>query len=109
MKKLNPTLIYVLSIVSLLCCCFGGLGIFLAGPAYFMANSKLKDAQLNPEAYEGDTKAMNTAKTVALVALIINLISVAWTIYTIATGGWDEFTSTFEQAMEQARQQQGIE
>lgn len=57
-KSLNTSLIYILSIFGLLCCCFGGLGMFLSGPAALIANKKVKDAQLNPEGYEGDLKAM---------------------------------------------------
>jgi hypothetical protein len=30
-KQLNTTLIYVLSIFGLLCCCFGGFGFLLSG------------------------------------------------------------------------------
>ena len=47
-KQLNTTLIYVLSILGLLCCCFGGLGFLLSGPAYLMAHNKVKDASENP-------------------------------------------------------------
>jgi len=50
-KSLNTTLIYVLSILGLLCCCFAGLGFLLSGPAYLIANKKLKEAQLNPDGY----------------------------------------------------------
>lgn len=47
-KQFNPTVIYVLSIISFLCCCFAGLGIVLALPAFIMANGKLKEAEANP-------------------------------------------------------------
>lgn len=100
-KKLDPTLIYVLSIVGILCCCFGGLGIFLAVPAYFMANGKIKGAQLSPDEYEGNIKAMNTAKIVALVAVIINVLYLIYTIYAISTVGWDEMMEQSRQMMEQ--------
>ena len=67
MKKLNTTLIYVLSSISLLCCCFAGLGILLALPSFLIANKKLKDAVLNSEEYDADEiKAMKTAKTFAI-------------------------------------------
>ena len=89
-KSLNTTLIYILSILGLLCCCFGGLGFLLSGPAYLMANKKLKDAQLNPDDYEGNINAMETAKTVALVILIINLLYLAYTIYAVLTGDFSE-------------------
>lgn len=100
-KKLNPTLTYVLSIVGLFCCCFGGLGLLLSAPAYFIANNKIKDAQLNPDDYEGDTNAMNTAKIVALVITIINVLYLIYTIYQISVVGWDEM---MEQSREMMRQ-----
>ena len=105
-KQLNPTLVYVLSVLGLLCCCLGGLGALLSGPAYFIANNKIKDAQLNPDDYEGDIKAMNTAKIVALVITIINVLLLIRTIYVISTVGWDEMSRTFMEAMEEARQAQ---
>lgn len=105
-KKLNPTLVYVLSIIGLLCCCFGGLGILLSAPAYFIANNQVKAAQLNPNDYEGDVNGMNTAKTVALVIMIINVLYLAYTIYQISTVGWDEMMEQSRQMMEQYQQAQ---
>ena len=90
-KQLNTTTIYVLSIISFLCCCFAGLGTFLALPAFIMANNKVKDATLNPDDYEGDFNAMNTAKIVALVALIINGLYLLYNIYFFTTTDWDAF------------------
>jgi len=104
-KKLNPTLTYVLSIIGLLCCCFGGLGLLLSGPAYFIANNKVKDAQLNPDNYDGDVNAMNTAKTVALVITIINVLYLVYTIYQISTVGWDEMMEQSREIMRQYESQ----
>ncbi|OIQ22349.1 CCC motif membrane protein [Lacinutrix sp. MedPE-SW] len=104
-KKLNPTLVYVLSIIGLFCCCIGGSGVLLSAPAYFIAANQIKAAQLNPDAYEGDTKAMQTAKTVALVIMIINVLYLAWTIYQISTVGWDEMMEQSRQMMEQYQTQ----
>mgnify|MGYP000951890547 CR=1 FL=1 len=53
-KELNTTFIYILSITGLLCCCFGGLGFLLSGPAYLVAHNKVKDATQNPDNYEGN-------------------------------------------------------
>ena len=105
-KQLNPTLTYVLSILGLLCCCFGGLGVILAAPAYFIANNKIKDAQLNPDSYEGNLNAMSTAKTIALVVLIINVLYLIYTIYQISTVGWDEMMERSREMMEQYQNQQ---
>jgi len=79
-----PTLVYVLAILGLLCCCIGGLGFILAGIAFFIAHSKLNEVKLNPENYDASSvKAMNTAKTVALVIFIINILSFLNFIYQI--------------------------
>ena len=91
-KTLDTTLVYVLSIAGLLCCCFGGLGLLLSGPAYLIANKQLK----NLENYDGNKEAMETAKIVALVILIINAVFLIFTIYEISTADWNEIMNEFE-------------
>ena len=106
-KQLNTTLTYVLSIIGLLCCCLGGLGFLLSGPAFLIANSKLKSATRNPDDYEGDFKAMNTAKIIALIILIINVLFFICLVYTYYSGGFDDFINEFqiqfEKEMEKAQ------
>ena len=99
-QQLNPTLVYVLAILGLLCCCIGGAGFIPAGIAFFIATSKLKEAQANPENFD-NVSAMKTAKTVALVILVINLLYLANTIYQISTVGWDEMMEQSRQMMEE--------
>jgi len=106
-KQLNPTLTYVLSIIGLLCCCFGGLGVLLSAPAYFIANNKIKDAQLNPDDYDGDINAMNTAKTIALIVTIICILYLIYNIYYLSTGGWEESMQRYQEMMEEYQAQQG--
>ena len=102
-KELNTTFIYILSITGLLCCCFGGLGFLVSGPAYLVAHNKVKDATQNPDNYEGNINAMNTAKTIALVILIINLLCFIYIIYVLFSGGYDIFIEEFNAAMEEAK------
>lgn len=105
MKKLNTTLIYVLSSISLLCCCLAGLGILLALPSFLIANKKLKDAVLNPEEYDADEiKAMKTAKTFAMVALIINGLTFVYSAYDLATSDFDKIKEDFQNALDQYKQ-----
>ena len=105
-QRLNPTIVYVLSIFGLLCCCFGGIGFILSGRAFYIATSKQKEVQLNPENYEHDSvKGMNTAKIVALVILIINILYLLRTIYIIYSVGWDELMEQSQQMMEEWQQQ----
>lgn len=105
MKKLNTTLIYVLSSISIVCCCFAGLGILLALPSFLIANKKMKEAELNPQDYEPeDIKQMGNAKTFALVALVINGLYFAYSLYSIATTDWDVFMEQYKEAMEKYQQ-----
>jgi len=102
-KQLNTTLIYVLSIIGLLCCCFGGLGFLLSGPAYLIAHNKVKDAKENPDDYESNLNAMNTAKIIALVSLIINAIYFIRVLYVIYTGGFDGIEDAWNEVMEELK------
>ncbi len=95
-KELKPTIVYVLSSISILCCCFAGLGILLAGPAFLIANSKLKTADGTELGY----KSMKSAKTFALVMLIINGLYLLWSIYSLATTDWDVFMEQYRNALD---------
>ncbi|MEP3836145.1 MAG: CCC motif membrane protein [Algibacter sp.] len=105
-QKLNPTLVYVLAILGLLCCCMGGFGFILAGISFFIAAGKLKEAKLNPENFDpASVKAMDTAKTVALVILVINILYLFYTAYQISTIGWDEMLRQSQEMMDQYQNQ----
>lgn len=99
-QKLNPAIVYVLSIIGLLCCCFGGLGVLLSAPAFFVAQSGLKKASLSPDDYDpASVKAMNTAKILALVVTIICGITLIYNIYDLSTGGFETRMQFFEEFM----------
>lgn len=101
-KNLNNTLIYVLSTISLLCCCLAGLGILFALPSYIIAHKKMKDVELYPQDYdEYEIKSMKNAKTFAMVALIINGLYFMYSVYSIATTDWDTFMLEIEEKMKQ--------
>lgn len=97
-KLPNGVISIVLGILSFLCCCIGGIGIIPAGIAFFLANKSEKLGLENPNDYD-NLKNIKTAKIIALIGLIINALYMIWTIYRIATVGWDEI-------MEQSRQMQ---
>jgi NAD/NADP transhydrogenase beta subunit len=103
-QKLNPAVVYILSVLGFLCCCIGGIGFIPSGIAYFMANSQLNKAKADPENYEG-MQGMNTAKIVALVVLIINVLYLLFTLYRIYTIGWDELMEQSQEMMDQWQQQ----
>ena len=105
MKKINTTLIYVLSSLSLLCCCFAGLGILVALPSFLIANKKMKEVELEPENFEPEEiKQLNNAKTFALIALVINGLYFVYNLYYLATTDWDVFMEEFQEKMQQYQQ-----
>ena len=100
-KKLNPTVVYVLSVLSFLCCCIWGFGFIFAGIAFFIAQDKLKAVQNEPDDYEPNSiRAMNTAKTVALVMLIINILYLCYALYQLYNIGWDELMRRSQEVMD---------
>lgn len=107
-QKLNPAIVYVLSILGLLCCCLFGSGIIPSGIAFFIAKNNLKKAADSPESYDAsNVKSMNTAKIIALVVIIINALMIIRVIYIIATVGWDELYGEFMKAYQEALEAQG--
>jgi hypothetical protein len=95
-KELKPTVVYVLSSISIICCCFAGLGVLLAGPAFIIANNKLKTADGTEYGY----KSMNSAKTFALVMLIINGLYLLYSIYYFSTTDWDTVLEQYRKSIE---------
>ncbi|WP_397303875.1 CCC motif membrane protein [Nonlabens ulvanivorans] len=79
-QKLNTTAIYILSVVGFLCCCFYGIGTIAAIIALVLANKELAKYNADPELYSNG-KAMKTAKTLAIVSLVISLIGLAFIIW----------------------------
>ncbi len=97
-KELKPTIVYVLASISIICCCFGGLGVLLAAPAFIIANNRLKTA----EGTEHDYQSMNSAKIFALVMLIINGLYLIYTIYVLSITDWDVFMEEFTKGLNAA-------
>ena len=79
-KQLNTTIIYVLSIQDYSAAALAVLDFFI-GSCFLIAHNKVKDATENPDDYDGNINAMNTAKTIALVSLIINALYFIYYIY----------------------------
>ena len=100
-QRLNTTLVYILSIVGFLCCCIPVIGVIPSAIAFFVANGNVKEWKANPENYENG-EAMNTARIIALVVFIINLIYLAYNIFlSVSAGGWDAYMEQQRAVMEQ--------
>lgn len=101
-KLPNVTIVIVLSIFGLICCCFAGLpGILFGGIGLLLALKDEKKYQENPEGYSNYSQ-LKTAKILAIVALVIGVLYLAYTIFSIAQmGGWEGYMEKVQEAMDQ--------
>ncbi|MEL6916273.1 MAG: CCC motif membrane protein [Bacteroidota bacterium] len=102
-KLPNVTISLVLGIVSFLCCCFsaGTGGILLSGIAFFLTKKDEKLYRSNPEGYSNYSQ-LKTSKIVAIIGLVLGVISLLWTIYSIQKmGGMDAYMEQVRDMMEQ--------
>ena len=82
MQKLNTTLVYILSVVGLLCCCVYGLGTVAAIIAIVVATKEIKKYEANPDQFVNG-KAMKSSRVFAIVSLFISFIGLAFVIWTL--------------------------
>ncbi|WP_298354439.1 CCC motif membrane protein [uncultured Dokdonia sp.] len=102
-KLPNVTISLVLGIISFVaCCCSAGLGgIVLSGIAFFLLKKDEKLLMENPEIYD-NAGQFKTAKIIAIVGLILGVISLLWSVYSIVSmGGWDAYMESQREMMEQ--------
>ncbi|MFT6995370.1 MAG: hypothetical protein ACJA1P_002115 [Maribacter sp.] len=102
-KLPNVTIAMVLGILSFFCCCLsmGIGGILLSGIALFLVNKDVKLYQQNPEDYS-NYNTLKTVRTIAIVGLVLGLVSLAWSIYSlVSVGGWEGYLEQNSELFEQ--------
>ena len=106
-KLPNATISIVLGIVSFIgCCCTSGFGgLVLSGIALFLAKKDEKTYAENPELYSNFGQ-IKTAKTIAIIGLVLSLIIVAIFIYMKATGQYEEIQEKYMEMLQEMQQNQ---
>ena len=101
-KLPNVTIVIVLSILGLLCCCIGGIpGILFGGIGLMLALKDEKKYQENPQDYSNYSQ-LKTAKILAIVALVIGVLYLAYTFFSISQmGGVDGYMEKVNEMMEE--------
>ncbi|MFK7814547.1 MAG: CCC motif membrane protein [Maribacter sp.] len=96
-KLPNVTIILVLGIASIiLCWCYGVLGLILSIVALILAASSKKVYLQSPENYI-DYGSLKTAKIIAIIGLILNILLVLFFAWAISAIGWDVIQSGDEE------------
>jgi len=106
-KLPNATTSIVLGIVSFIgCCCTSGFGgLLLSGIALFLAKKDEKTYAENPELYSNFGQ-VKTAKTIAIIGLVLSLIIVAIFIYMKSTGQYEEMQEKYMEMFQEMQQNQ---
>ncbi len=101
-KLPNVTIAIVLSILSYLCCCFGGFpAAILAGIAFFLVYKDENKYKENPELYSNYSQ-LKTAKILAIIGMVLGIIYFAYVLYSISTiGGWEAYMEQVNEMREQ--------
>ncbi|GAA4975346.1 CCC motif membrane protein [Algibacter aquimarinus] len=87
-KLPNATLILVFGILSILGCCFYGIGIILGVVALILASKAAKLYAENPEGYTG-FQNVKTGKILSIIGIILSAIYLLLIIWAVSTFGWD--------------------
>ncbi len=80
--------------LSCLLFCFGGFAMVFALTSYYLAHKSQGIYLQNPEDYN-NIKNIKKGKVIAIIGIILNLIIVGVTIWTLATIGWEDWSEEF--------------
>lgn len=87
-KLPNGIAVLILGIASILSCCFYGIGLVLSIIALVLAKKDTALYNQNPDGYSNYGQ-IKTGKILAIIGLVINLIYLLFTIWLIATVGFE--------------------
>lgn len=106
MKLPNTTTIYLLGLLSCFIFCFGGIGIIPAVISYYLTTKSEAIYRNKPDAYS-NYSMLRKGKIIVIIGIVLNLIIVAITIWTLLTIGWEawseEFVRKWNQGLESGR------
>ena len=88
----NATAVLVLGILSIIGCCFYGVGIVFGIIALVLASKDTKLYKANPTAYS-NYSTLNTGRILAIIGIVLVAISIVMTLVLGSVIGWDAFTN----------------
>ncbi|TWO31469.1 DUF4190 domain-containing protein [Seonamhaeicola sediminis] len=101
-KLPNATLILVFGILSILGCCFYGIGIILGIVAIVLASKATKIYNENPENYTG-IQNVRTGKILSIIGIVLSALYLLLIVWAVMTFGWE--TLQDQELMQQKMQE----
>lgn len=86
----NSTPVLIMGILSILGCCFYGIGIIFGIIGIVLTNKDMKLYNANPNQYKG-LGTLNAGKILCIIGLILSAITLIFTIYIFAIYGYDNY------------------
>lgn len=87
-KLPNSTLILVFGIISIIGCCFYGIGLIIGIIALVLASKATKLYAENQDNYTGFSN-VKTGKILAIIGVVLSVIYLILIIWLVVTFGWD--------------------
>ena len=88
----NATAVLVLGILSIIGCCFYGIGIVFAIIALVLASKDTKLYKANPTAYS-NYSTLNTGRILAIIGIVMFMLFIIFVLVMGSVVGWDAFTN----------------
>jgi hypothetical protein len=83
----NATLIVVLGALSIIGCCFWGVGLILGLITLYLAMKATGIYKENPHDYD-NYPTVTIGKVLAIIGIVINVLSLLFIVWIITTFGW---------------------
>ncbi|WP_248723147.1 CCC motif membrane protein [Seonamhaeicola sp. ML3] len=87
-KLPNATLVLVFGIISIVGCCFYGIGIILGIVALVLASKASKVYAEDPDAYSG-IQNVKIGKVLSIIGIILSALYLILIIWMVMTFGWE--------------------
>lgn len=88
----NATAVLILGILSIIGCCFWGIGIIFGVIALVLASKDTKLYKANPSAYS-NYSTLNTGRILAIVGIVLFVLSLIMMVVFGSIFGWDVLTN----------------
>ncbi len=88
----NATAVLVLGILSIIGCCFYGVGIIFGIIALVLASKDMKLYKANPHAYS-NYSTLNTGRILAIIGIVLIMIAIVITLIFGSVIGWEALTN----------------
>lgn len=87
-KLPNAVLIIILGILSIITCCFWGIGVILGLIALFLAIKATKIYKENPQGYDNYSN-ITIGKVLAIIGIVLSSLVLLYLIWILTTFGWE--------------------